>query len=104
MRANLSHLVCKYILHCPSKKTSIGPAEATSDLPQLQLGRLGATDKLGELVRQSLDAEWVLVDAEDELRAPHLLRRRRCRTQAIVSGGVMLLQHGGPAVETAPAA
>jgi hypothetical protein len=41
----------------------------------MQLGRLDAIDELSELVREPLDAEWVVVDAEEELKAALLLRR-----------------------------
>jgi hypothetical protein len=41
------------------------------------LGLLDAIEELGELVWEHLDAEGVLVDAEEELKAPVLLRRRR---------------------------
>lgn len=51
------------------------PAKAASGLPQLQFGRLNAVDELGKLFLQPLYAEGVLVDAEDELKAPRLLRK-----------------------------
>jgi hypothetical protein len=38
--------------------------------------RLDAVDELGELVRETLDAERVVVDAEEELEAAFLIRRR----------------------------
>jgi hypothetical protein len=41
----------------------------------LQLGRLGTVDELSDFFREPLDAEGVLVDAEEELEAPVLLRR-----------------------------
>jgi hypothetical protein len=43
------------------------PAKATSSILQLQLSWLGTVNKLNELVRQPLDAEGVLVDADDKL-------------------------------------
>lgn len=52
------------------------PAETASGLPQLQLSQLGVVDEFDELVGQSFHAMWVLVNEEDELEPPRLLRRR----------------------------
>ena len=52
-------------------------ARAAAGLAQPQLGRLDAINELGELVREALDAEGVVVDAEEELEAPRILGRRR---------------------------
>jgi hypothetical protein len=43
------------------------PTAIAHGLPQLQLGWLGAIDRLGELTGKPLDAEGVLVDADDKL-------------------------------------
>ena len=50
-------------------------ARAAASLPQEQLRRRSAVDELGELVQEALDAEWVVVDAEEELEAPRVLGR-----------------------------
>jgi hypothetical protein len=36
--------------------------------------RLDAIDELGELVREPLDAGWIVVDAEEELEADFVAR------------------------------
>jgi hypothetical protein len=61
----------------PVKQNLIGThAKAIASFPRLQFTQLGAVDELNEVIRETLDAEMVLLNAEEELKASRLLRRR----------------------------
>jgi hypothetical protein len=62
----------KVHLACPSNKTLTGHRKKLQVASRSCNGRLDGVDELGEFVREPLDAEGVLVDAEEELDAPNL--------------------------------
>jgi hypothetical protein len=69
-----TQLAWRYILPRPSNNTSIGHWQTSASLQQLQSGRLVAGDELVELVQQPLDAKWIAIEDDDELKLPLLER------------------------------